>query len=347
MAVDRRRARSVQTKLGPSAVGTCRREAGYSHHRTKPSNPENLSSMPAVVGTWMHAGGLAAIRDQWGAVIEVAVEDDELKGHIDIVRLPEALRSRLPGRYKPSLCPDVVEIEDLKTKRDQAALDRVMMLGPKRAELYQVHLYADLVRRGKVKSKPRRQAALAGLGPLDVQTVRLRYVDRISGENEYVHQQPYDEEITQEAKGWLRQITASTSPEQLPRDEDGPGLSIICDNCPFVDACWGTDTGVKRQAILIHDDVQVEEALQVYHEQRAIEAEAKAKKDMARAMLDGSEPGIYGEFKLGWSGGGIPKNPKPKVDVDRMTELFAEAGLEIPYLPPKPSARSINVVAGQ
>lgn len=341
---DARSSRSRQRKLGPSSIGTCRRRAGYEHHGEKPSNPENVTGLPAILGTWIHKGALETMRQEWGAIIETTVEDDILRGHVDALFLPVELLSRLPAKYASAHAEDVATVDDLKTKRDERLVDYVRNRGPKRSELFQTHLYADLLRRGKIK-RLKRQEALADLGPIEVEKVRLRYLARNAGA-EYVYEQAYDPDITAEAHEWADQVRRSKSPEDLPRDEDGPGLSVICDNCPFRTACWGDidEDGPAPQAQLLVTDADLAATLAEYADASLVESEAKARKAKARQVLDATGPAVYADgeraFKLGWSGG---KMGDPKPDLQAMIDLFKQAGLEVPYLQPRPSAKSIRV----
>lgn len=374
--VDARRARSTQRKIGASDVGTCRRRAGYKHHGVKPSDPGNASGLKAIHGTWIHNGALETMRREWGALIETTVENDVLRGHVDAIELPAEWRE-MAGLPPVDDTPDVVVVDDLKTKDDARAIDYVRMRGPRRAELYQVMLYADLLRRGEVGPLQGRvkkhEAALrqaieqprvvdarsTDVVGLPVEVVRLRYVPRTGQETqrdseesvEYVHEQPFDQDIADEAWEWVRQITTSASPEDLPRDQDGPGLSIVCDNCPFVTACWGAVVdGVKPQAKLIVTDADLATALSEYDEGRTLEARGKQMKDLARAKLDATKPAVYTDgkslaYKLTWSGGReVPAGQEP--DVEKMLELYEQAGLEVPMreVPARKTTRSIGVV---
>lgn len=345
-AVDARSSRSKQRKVGASEIGVCRRRAGYSHHGHPVTDPDNVSGIAAVVGTWIHKGALATMQREWGTVIEQRVEDDRLRGHVDGIDLPNTLRVRA-GLAEIEDAPDVVEVDDLKTKRDRRMIDYVRNRGPKRSELFQTHLYGSLLRDHGVKPIQRQQA-LADLGPLDVEVVRLRYFARSAEEGddgEYVYEQPYDPDIAAEAWDWVEQVTRSSSPDDLPRDQDGPGLSIVCDSCPFLTACWGDAGDHAPQSLLVVTDADLAQTFAEYDAARVDEREAKARKDLARAKLDASEPAIYTDgrdlaFKLGWTGG---KTGDPKPDVAAMIALYEQAGLTVPYLEPKPTPRVIHL----
>lgn len=353
--VDARRSRSVQRKVGASEIGVCRRRAGYSHHGTPVSNPENVTGLAAIAGTWWHKGALQTMRSEWGALIETRVEDETVRGHVDAIELPNdwRIRAGLPEVDDPV---EAIVVDDLKTKRDARMVDYVRNRGPKRSDLFQPHIYARLLRDGKVKPIER-QAKLAAVGPLPVEVIRLRYMARTGEEDaEFVHEQPYDEELAAEAWEWVAQVAASKRPEDLPRDEPGPGLSVACDHCPFRRECWGEENGHAPQALLLVDDRDLARVLADYDNARTDEQDASARKALARAVLDATRPAIYVDpaedvaFKLGWSGG---RMLDPQIDQDEllrrfqaMQALYREAGLEVPEVPyhePRPSARSLRV----
>lgn len=347
-AVDGRSTRSRQRKVGASEIGVCRRRAGYSHHGTPVSDPDNLSGVAAINGTWIHKGALDTMRRQWGTLIETRLENDVLRGHADGIDLPNDWRIRA-GLEPHPLAPDVVAVDDLKTKRDGRQVAHVRNVGPKRSELFQGHLYAGMIRRGEW-SKIQRFAHLAALGPVPVEIVRLRYWSRAGEQDdeaqEYPYEQPFDQDIEDEALEWVDQVARSATPEELPRDQDGPGLSTACDHCPFLGECWGEAGERRPQSLLIVTDADLAEQLAEYDRARDLEREASARKDRARAILDATEPAIYTDgaelaFKLAWSGG---KTGDPKPDVDAMLALFRDAGLEVPMLEAKPSARTIQLV---
>lgn len=344
-AVDARKARSRQKSLGPSSVGVCRRQAGYDFHSTPPSNPENQSGMAAIAGTWFHTGGLDVMAREWGALTEVTVQDGPIKGHVDALLLPQHLLDAL-GIEREAVV-DVPTVDDLKTKGDRRMVDHMRSVGPSRAQLFQTHMYADLLRRGKVK-KTRKlvDKMLADHGPIEVERVQLRYVSRSGDDEEYLYEQEYDQSITDEAWEWVDQVTASTKPEDLPRDQDGPGLAIACDYCPFARACWGEPVdGLPVQTQLIVEDADRTAALAEYHRGLELTREGNALKDKAKAMVAGSDPAVYHHggqaFKLGWSGG---RRVDPKPDVDAMIALLEDAGVEVPMKRGVPTSKSISVV---
>ncbi|MGA4847072.1 hypothetical protein ACOBQB_12715 [Streptomyces sp. G5(2025)] len=259
--------------------------------------------------------------------MERTVTDATLRGHVDVVQLDAATAARLPKRHRPVRPADVVTVEDVKTKSSRV-WDRVVRYGPTAAEMRQILLYADLLRTVGFADMPG-QRYLHRLGPVDVQRIRFRFVCRDTGE-EHVQEFAFDEWLATEARWWVDRVLEADLPEQLRRDHEGPGLSVICDNCPFVQACWaGAAPGRPAQTILVHDDEDRARALADYVRAHERFREAKRVKELARAMLDDSPEGNYGENHLGWSGG----NDNEETDVAAMVEEFENADLTVPMVP--------------
>ncbi|MDI3417997.1 PD-(D/E)XK nuclease family protein [Streptomyces luteolus] len=328
---DRARPRARQQLLGPSSIGLCRRRAAYEAHGTWPTDLADTMHA-AILGTWLHEGILRVLEQQYGAFTELELTNGTLLGHADAYWAPAALA----GRTNP-YNGGVGVVEDLKTKSTRA-LDMVVRQGPSRNEWFQVHLYAYLLRTGGLTAHP----DLPVGEPLPVDVVRLRYVGREYGQV-VVHQRPYDQDVADQALSWAEDVLASPEPEAMPRDLDGPGLSVICDNCPFKSACWNLDAlTVDRapQTILVEGSEDITSALSAYAESAEIESAAKKRKAKARKVLDAAEPGAYGTFRLSWSGG----NPRPPVpDPEAMIRILQDLDLEVPLKSGGRSSRTINV----
>ncbi|MEV0735417.1 PD-(D/E)XK nuclease family protein [Streptomyces sp. NPDC050549] len=330
---DRARPRSRQRLLGPSSIGLCRRRAAYEVHGTWPTDlADNMHA--AILGTWLHEGILRVLREQYGACTELELTDGVILGHADAYWAPDHLHD--PAARTPQT-RDLGVVEDVKTKSTRA-LDVVVRQGPSRAEWFQVHLYAHLLRTGGLRDHP----GLPTGEPLPVDVVRLRYVGREYGQV-VVHQRPYDEDVTKQALAWAEDILASPEPEAMPRDLDGPGLSIICDNCPFKTACWNLGQlpdDRAPQTILAEDTAAVTEALRAYADAAEVESASKKRKAKARKMLDAADAGTYGAFKLSWSGGN-PRPPEP--DPDAMIRVLEGLSIGIPMRPGGRTSRTIGV----
>ncbi|MFF2650424.1 PD-(D/E)XK nuclease family protein [Streptomyces sp. NPDC058045] len=323
-AADARRPRSQQTKLGASDT-VCARRAGYLLHGRTPT--DTGEKRKAILGTWLHAGILDAAREEYGWLVERRVEDNTVRGHIDAVQLDATTAARLPKRLRPTLPAEETTVEDVKTKSTYQ-WDNVLRYGASEAELRQVYLYADLLRSEGFASV-RGQRQLAYIGPLPVERIRFRFINRDNGDD-YVQEIAYEADRARRARWWVQQVRSAASPEDLPRTFQGPGISAICDHCPFRTACWGPlVSGRSPQSQLIHDDAERAEALAEYAEVTEQIKPLKEKQRFLRAKLDGSESGVYGENALKWSGG----NPTKVVDVEAMVSLYRRAGLEVPMAP--------------
>ncbi|WP_369258873.1 PD-(D/E)XK nuclease family protein [Streptomyces sp. R35] len=323
-ATDARRPRSRQTKIGASDT-VCARRAGYLLHGRTPT--DGGEKRKAILGTWLHEGALDAVRQEYGWIIERRVEDDTIRGHIDAVQLDARTAARLPKRLRPSLPAEELTVEDIKTK-STFQWDAILRYGASDAEIRQVLLYADLLRtEGFADIKGQRQ--LAQLGPLPVGRIRFRFINRDSGDD-HVQELPFTAERASGARWWVEQVRAAETPEDLPRTFPGPGLSAVCDNCPFKTACWGPAFADRSpQSLLVHDDAEREKTLAEYVE---VSEQIKPLKDRLkelRAKLDGAEEGVYGDNVLSWSGG----NPTKVDDVDALVALFRQAGVPVPMAP--------------
>lgn len=323
-AADARSPRSRQTKIGASDT-VCARRAGYLLHGRTPT--DGGEKRKAILGTWLHAGILSAAREEFGWIIERRVEDDTIRGHIDAVQLDAATALRLPKRLRPSLPAEETTVEDVKTKSTYQ-WDNVLRYGASEAEIRQALLYADLLHReGFADIKGQRQ--LARLGPVNVGRIRFRFINRDSGDD-HVQEIAFSAERARGARWWVHQVRSAASPDELPRTFQGPGLSAVCDHCPFRTACWGSVAAGRRpQSILIHDDEDRAKALAEYVEVSGQMKPLKDRQKLLRAKLDGSEAGVYGDNVLSWSGG----NPTKVDDVDAMVALYRRAGLEVPLAP--------------
>ncbi|MGW7572367.1 PD-(D/E)XK nuclease family protein [Streptomyces sp. NPDC054765] len=323
-AADARRPRSLQTKIGASDT-VCARRAGYLLHGRTPT--DGGEKRKAILGTWLHAGILAAAREEFGWIIERRVEDETIRGHIDAVQLDGHTAAKLPKRLRPSLPADETTVEDVKTKSTYQ-WDNVLRYGATEAEIRQALLYADLLRsEGFADIEGQRQ--LARLGPVSVGRIRFRFINRDNGDD-HIQEMAHSAERARGARWWVQQVRSAETPEDLPRTFQGPGLSAVCDNCPFKTACWGPEVAGRRpQSILIHDDADREQALAEYVEVSEQMKPLKERHKVLRAKLDGSESGVYGDNVLSWSGG----NPTKVDDVDAMVALYERAGLPVPMAP--------------
>jgi hypothetical protein len=173
--VQARSTRSRQRALGASELGTCRRRTAYRLAGTAETNPGG--SMAAALGTWIHKGALDVLRREYGALIEVRLASPLIRGKLD------------------ALYPDDAVVEDVKTK-GRYVYAQTVDTGPRIGELFQITVYAWLLREGHITDRRRGYPT----GPVPVDTVRLCYLDRDTGAS-HVWETAYDPAVTAEALG--------------------------------------------------------------------------------------------------------------------------------------------------
>jgi hypothetical protein len=316
--VQARTTRSRQTALGASELGTCRRRTAYRLAGTVETNPGG--GMTAALGTWIHKGALDVLRREYGALIEVRLASPLICGKAD------------------ALYPDAGVVEDVKTK-GRYVYAQTLDTGPRIGELFQVHVYGWLLREGHIADRRRGYPT----GPVPVDTVRLRFIDRDTGAS-HPWEAPYDPQVTAEALGWLAGVLEpleTGGPDAVPRDGDGPGVSKICGFCPFADLCWPQPLGPDpntRQSLQIRDDAELAAAAAEYDRGRRMAAEGEEIKKRERARLDGAPAGLYSDLRLSWS----VRAPKQVPDTDAMIAQLEEAGI-VPRARWTPRARVLQV----
>lgn len=324
----RNSARSRQRDIGASDIGTCRRRTAYKLAGVR--GADEGSKLAAAMGTWLHKGAQAVLRKHYGAHIEVLLKSPYLKGHADAVYLEQ----QPDGTW-------VVVVEDIKTK-GRFAYDKVCDRGPRMAEWFQVHIYAWMLANGYAAD--RRKGYPQPGTAYRVTHVRLRFLNRDTGESHIV-EAPYDPAVASEALAWLGGVLEAldtTGVDSVPQDGYGPGVSVICDYCPFVRTCWGEpDLGPAARAVQsrqVRDDADTAAALAEYRRGADLESQGKAIKANARALLDASPPGVYGGVQLRWSERASKQVPDP----DAAVELLADMGVPVPMTYTKPG-RTISV----
>lgn len=286
--------------LTMSGLGACTRQAAYRLARTPPSEELVFTEMrEANIGTMIHLGLLPRLAELSGGTEEIPVELRTrglvIKGRSDLYIEPLATVSDLKtvGTYKFVALADTVN----------------------RAHRLQVAGYAQAVTQSG----------------RDVQWVAWIYLDRATGQQHVVVEEFTDELIGEVDARCDELKTFADNPDAAPRDERGPGLSIICDSCPWLRECWGADAEpgvVGAQKVLIHDHDGVAAALRLYDEARAREKQAADDKDFARAMFTSFEEGNYGEWEFRFSAG-----RGETVDKDAAVRMLLDAGIEVPRKP--------------
>lgn len=247
-AWDNARPRTQQTAMGMSALGSCRRQAGY-HLQGYESDPEFVpQKVQAMLGTAIHeaaaAGAKLLVPEAMAENLEV--EFGGLKGHPDI--------------YYQGV------VRDIKTVGYAMVLESRKLNGPPDRERYQVHTYgAGLL--------------LAGY---DVHTVEIDYIDRSSGA-EWIFSEPWSLGVVAEAMGWLDDVR-NASVSLLSRDYRPE--SAFCLSCPFFRRCWDAEPGRDPRSVLFRDNPDAALWAAQLERSNAMRKEAEAEGDDARGALD-------------------------------------------------------------
>jgi hypothetical protein len=301
-------ARSQQLEVGISSLPGCRRQAGYQHHQVPHDQGWQLLPKPeAWLGTWIHKGVLPSLRT-----------------------LLHPARIEMPTTWRPGDLPAVPGKVDLYRQRSALVLDvktvrnvsRVRRLGPWPLQMLQPAVYGAALRQAR---KP-------------VEWLALLYISREDGDW-HLHIEPYDEALVDQARERWAQVVGADDPQQLPQDNRGPGLSRICDECPWLRRCWGPNAKPGVADVQGLDPVDMDAvvaALDLYEKATSVKQAAdrtsrEADKDRkwARALLEGVPPGTYvgvhGSLTLTWAPG------QNRMDQQAVKEVLASLNVGVPY----------------
>lgn len=308
--------RLLDLTLSMSSLGACTRQGAYKLAGTPADvefDPLSDEKRMAWLGTWQHRGLLPLLRrvmrrSRTEVPVTLSASGITIKGSVDLW-------------WKDT-------VVDVKTKT-QYGVERARTYGPYEKEWHQVRGYAA----GLVQSRG-----------ADIRWIALVLLDRATGDSE-TFVRPYGADEAEHVDDRIADlVVASRNPGMTERDERGPGLSVICDGCPFLRRCWGQDatpgqSGAQKN-LAVDPDV-VASALTMYDDARQREKQAKDDREFARLILQGQPEGTYGDMVLGWSkasnGGNVAK-PKAwdaltagGVDLEGIANV---AGVDLPRTPP-------------
>lgn len=294
-----------------SGLGGCTRKSAYQVAGIEPSDtPPPREGRAANLGTWQHEGLLPYLamvlrRTSTGARSTVKIEE------------PVILRAYgidIPGTAD-LWWPSRGVVFDLKTVRE-FRLKRVDVKGPDLSHRVQVWGYA---------------VALEQRKPGSVQWVSWLYLDRASGEHR-VRVEKFTAAGGAKVIDRVRRVLSYArehGPDTAPREENGPGLSYVCDECPWLRRCWGPEAkpGVEgAQAIVAHDDPTTEALLLGYVRDVQAASDINARKDFAKAALSHKPEGAYGRVVYRRTRG------YDKVDAKAAAALLTDHFLPVPVV---------------
>jgi hypothetical protein len=264
---DASKPRSLQTQIGPSEIGGCRRKVWYKLN-DQPETNFNLKKLAAIMGTAIHNKIENAILkidpNSEKYLVEAEVEYDGIKAHIDLF-VPET--------------GDVIDWKTVKVKN----------LGyfPSTQQRWQVQVYGYLLEKsGKGK----------------VNRVSLVAIARDGDEDDVkVHSEPYDESIALTALNWLtlvRQATVAPEPEKDER---------FCKHyCEFYDSSGEMGcVGLKKEYTPISDviiaDLDVDKNALLYLQLGAAIKEMEAQQDSLKSSFEGLLGTTNSGIEVSWT----------------------------------------------
>jgi hypothetical protein len=258
-------------KVGISDLGFCSERV-----RRMISQEERVSQedyLPAFVGTAIGDHVEKAVPWIWpDAVIqsEVSVTLTGDSGHVYVITgHPDIVRTR------------VGMVIDTKTARGTQKARRT---GPDQQQQFQRHLYA----------LGAHEAGMFGNLPLETIMVGNLWVDRACDEREfYVHLEPYNPEIVQEAARWLDDVIYAFVNSEPARKE--PPREMCAKVCGYYPVCRQPETDVEG---LLGADTVI--SVQMYQEGAALEKQGRQLKDQAKAALTGIT-GSTGQHMVRWT----------------------------------------------
>lgn len=260
---DGKRARSIQTAIGVSSLGDCRRKVWHMARGDEKSNP--TLSLPAIMGTAIHATIEASILN---AFADRAPENmPMIEKRVEIEGLPPATIDFFD--------PMLGEVVDWKT-----------------IKLSNVNYFISKQKRWQVQT----YAYILTQAGYEVKTVSLVGIPRDGTEDDIIiHSEPYDETVALAALGWLEDVTSMIEP---PAPEREP-LTFCAKYCPFFgELCSGIPKDLSGDPIM--DDAATDAARR--YKELAVELkELEKEKDALKATLEGHAGITLDGIKVRWS----------------------------------------------
>ena len=265
-AQDAARDRSMQTEVGPSEIGGCKRKVWY-RLNAQPHTNDNQSKLAAIMGTAIHA----AIEDAIGALdpegkeylVETEVSYGDMKAHVDL------------------FVPSTGAVIDWKTSK-------IKNLGyfPSNQQRWQVQLYGYLLSKNGY----------------EVKTVNLVAIARDGAEKDVkVHTEPYDESIALEAFEWLANVKASTTLPEPEKDQ-----SFCKDYCQYYDATEQMGCGGLKKERIVLSEVVIEDEEVDKHALHYLQLDGKIKelekeRETLKASLEGATGTTRSGVEISWT----------------------------------------------
>jgi CRISPR/Cas system-associated exonuclease Cas4 (RecB family) len=265
-AKDASRDRSLQTEVGPSEIGGCKRKVWY-RLNAQPHTNENQSKLAAIMGTAIHA----AIEEAIGALdpegkeylVETEVAFGDMKAHVDL------------------FVPSTGAVIDWKTSKIKN-----LSYFPSNQQRWQVQVYGYLLTKNGYQ----------------VNTVNLVAIARDGAEKDIkVHTEPYDETMALAALSWLANVKASTTLPEPEKDQ-----SFCKDYCQYYDATEEMGCGGLKKERIVLSEVVIQDAQVDKHALHYLQLDSKIKelekeRESLKESLQGSTGVTASGVEISWT----------------------------------------------
>jgi CRISPR/Cas system-associated exonuclease Cas4 (RecB family) len=256
----------MQTEVGPSEIGGCKRKVWY-RLNAQPHTNENQSKLAAIMGTAIHA----AIEDAIGALdpegkeylVETEVAYGDMKAHVDL------------------FVPSTGAVIDWKTSKIKN-----LSYFPSKQQRWQVQVYGYLLSKNGY----------------EVKTVNLVAIARDGAEKDVkVHTEPYDEAIALEAFEWLAAVKESTTLPEPEKDQ-----SFCKDYCQYYDATEEMGCGGLKKERIVLSEVVIEDEEVDKHALHYLQLDSKIKelekeRDSLKESLVGATGTTASGVEISWT----------------------------------------------
>jgi len=263
---DASRDRSLQTEVGPSEIGGCKRKVWY-RLNAQPHTNENQSKLAAIMGTAIHA----AIEEAIGALdpdakeylVETEVAYGDMKAHVDL------------------FVPSTGAVIDWKTSKIKN-----MSYFPSTQQRWQVQIYGYLLSKNGY----------------EVKTVNLVAIARDGSEKDIkVHTEPYDESMALTALNWLASVKASTVLPEPEKDQ-----SFCKDYCQYYDVTEEMGCGGLKKERIVLSEVVIEDEEVDKHALHYLQLDSKIKelekeRDSLKESLVGATGTTASGIEISWT----------------------------------------------
>lgn len=303
--------------LSMSYLGGCRRESAYRIAGCEP-DPQYVHVMnedearAAMVGTWIHDGLLPDL----AALLAGGEHEKRVELVVPIGPTVDGVTplTKVDGStdcYTRAAGGGVIDLKTVGAYK----LGDIDVYGPRERHRTQVRGYAS---------------ALVQMG-IPVAWTAWVYLDRGDGAVKTVVEPFGKEEYISVLRRVQHLVQLAEDPDYAPRDERGPGLSWVCDGCPFLRRCWGegAEPGSSK-AIAVHQDEDIafagEQVVELRVKYKALEKQI----DFYKAQVGQPEAGQYGGIKVTYGKDGV------KPDVPALIQMLKDRGVaeeDIPMVP--------------